>query len=295
MEYWVHDLDPFLIRFWGDVGIRWYGLAYILGFALAWWLVRRWSDQGRLPISRQGVADFVLYAAIAMIVGGRLGYCLFYYQTPEHGAMIAFLRDPLVLFRMWEGGMASHGGIAGLFFGTWLYCRMRKVPFMVMGDTVAATAGIGVAMGRLANFINGELWGRTTEVPWAVIFPAAGPEPRHPSQLYAMGLEGLLMLTVALSVHHFHRRPGLTGAAALITYSFGRFIGEFMRQPDPGYALYFGWMSKGQALTLPLFAVAVTLLVYAWRQGPKPEAYLRPEPQADSSNKTAKKTGTARR
>ncbi|TVR13935.1 MAG: prolipoprotein diacylglyceryl transferase [Planctomycetota bacterium] len=287
MEYWVHNLDPFLIRFWGEVGIRWYGLAYILGFTVAWWLVRRWSDQGRLPVSRQGVADFVLYVAIAMIAGGRLGYCLFYYQTAEHGAFVAFLRDPLVFFRMWEGGMASHGGIAGLFIGTWLYCRMRKVPFMVMGDTVAATAGIGVALGRLANFINGELWGRTTDVSWAVIFPAAGPEPRHPSQLYAMGLEGLLMLAVALTVHHFHRRPGLTGGAAVITYSLGRFFGEFFRQPDPGYSLYFGWMSKGQALTIPLFMVALSLLIYAWRRGPQPQAYLPPEPQAKTTQKTA--------
>lgn len=272
--HWVHNLSPFAIQFGEDSGIRWYGLAYLAGFALGWWLLRRWSDQGRLPLTRQGIADAVLYIAIAMIIGGRLGYCLFYYGSPEAAPPMAFLREPWVFFKMWEGGMASHGGVAGLFAGTWWVARRQRIPYMVLGDTVAATAGIGVFFGRLANFINGELWGRASEVPWAVIFPAAQPPvPRHPSQLYAAGLEGLLMLAVAITVHYWHRRPGLTGGAAIITYCFGRFIGEFYREPDPGYALYWGWMSKGQALTLPLLAVGIILLVWAWRRGPRPGEY----------------------
>ncbi|TVR44786.1 MAG: prolipoprotein diacylglyceryl transferase [Planctomycetota bacterium] len=272
--HWVHNIDPFAIRFWGSVGIRWYGLAYLAGFGIAWWLLRRWSSQGRLPLDHQAIADAVLTIGICMILGGRLGYCLFYLDDGLHGPPLAFFRDPLVFFRLWEGGMASHGGVAGLFLGTWWFARRRRIPFLVLGDCVGATTGLGVLFGRIANFINGELWGRPSDVSWAIIFPAdPSGLPRHPSQLYAAGLEGLLMLVVALTVHHFHRRPGLTIGATIGTYSIGRFIGEFFREPDPGYELYLGWMSKGQALTIPLFIAAVCFTIYAWRRGHRPEAY----------------------
>lgn len=278
-SYWVHNLDPFLIRFWGEVGIRWYGLAYILGFVAAWWLIQRWIRQQRLPITSAQVGDFVLWTGIAMILGGRLGYCLFYYgQGEAWGPPLAFLRNPGVFFEFGRGGMASHGGIAGLFLGTWLWTWRQGRSFWVFADVVAATSGIGVALGRIANFINGELWGRPTRVSWAVIFPLAGDGvPRHPSQLYAVVLEGLSMLVIALLVHAWHRRPGLTAGAAIMTYSIGRFFGEFFREPDAGYELYGGWMSKGQALTMPLFLVALLIAVWAWRRGPLPEAYAIPE------------------
>lgn len=283
--HWVHDLSPFAIQLGDDVGIRWYGLAYLGGFLLAWWLLRLWSRRNQLPLDYKGITDAVFYIAISMMVGGRLGYCLFYYQTADTGAPWAIMQDPLAVFKVWQGGMASHGGVAGMFFGTWLFCRKRHINFLVLGDTVAATAGIGIVFGRLANFINGELWGRPSDVTWAIIFPNDPLYPaeqiaRHPSQLYAVGLEGLMMLAVVLPLHFIHRRPGLSIGAGIATYCLGRFIGEFWREPDPGYALYLGWMSKGQALTIPLFAVALSFFIVAWRKGPRPELYLRPDSSA---------------
>jgi phosphatidylglycerol:prolipoprotein diacylglycerol transferase len=276
--HWVHDLSPYAIHFGDGIGIRWYGLAYLGGFLLAWWLLRLWSRRNQLPLDYKGITDAVFYIAISMMIGGRIGYCLFYYQTADVGAPWAIVQDPLSLFKVWEGGMASHGGVAGMFIGTWLFCRKRAVNFLVLGDTVAATAGIGIVFGRIANFINGELWGRASNVSWAIIFPMdLSKLPRHPSQLYAVGLEGLMMLAVVLPLHFYHLRPGLSIGAGIATYCVGRFIGEFWREPDPGYALYFGWMSKGQALTIPLFLVALSFFVYAWRRGPKPDLYLRPQ------------------
>ena len=236
-EYWVHNLSPYAIQFGEDFGIRWYGLAYLAGFFVAWWLLRLWSRRNQLPLDYQSITDAVFYIAISMMIGGRVGYCLFYYEDNGVGAPWALLQDPLAIIRVWDGGMASHGGVAGMFLGTWLFCRKRKIPFLVLGDTVAATAAIGIIFGRLANFVNGELWSEPSTVSWAMIFPMDPTGlPRHPSQLYAVGLEGLMMLAVVLPLHFVHRRPGLSIGAGIATYCVGRFIGEFWREPDPGYA-----------------------------------------------------------
>ncbi len=280
--WWVHDLDSEIIHITDQLALRWYGLAYLVGALAAWWMMRRFAREDRLPLPAWRVEEFVLYGAfLPMFVGGRLGYCVLY-------AWDRLVSDPLYVFRVWEGGMASHGGIIGLLVGVAIWATRHNRSRLVMLDAVAATAPIGVFLGRIANFINGELWGRPSEVPWAVIFPEATrwadggvPTPRHPSQLYAALGEGLLVFVVASLVHKFSRRPGLTSGAAAITYAVVRICDEFWREPDTGYELFFGWMSKGQLFSIPIFLVGLYLVVRALRRPSEPEAFKAPaEPLA---------------
>lgn len=197
---------------------------------------------------------------MGVIIGGRLGHCLFY-------NLHEVIHHPLEVFALWDGGMASHGGIAGLIFAILLFARRRGVSTLVLLDAAAATGPLGIALGRIANFVNGELWGRPASVPWAVIFPQAplvnGVQvPRHPSQLYAAGIEGVLLFLIAQWVFARSSRPGLTTAAVLVAYGAGRFIDEFWRQPDVGQPVYWGWMSKGQLLTIPMIVVGILWLVW---------------------------------
>ncbi len=164
--WWFHHLDPFALQLSDRIGVRWYSLAYLAGLAWGWWMLVRWHRAGRSPLDGAAVQDFVLYAGIGMIVGGRLLYCLVYGW--QH-----WLADPLYLFKLWEGGMASHGGLLGLAAGSWWYARKRKVRLSLLTDLVSATAAMGILLGRLANFVNGELWGRSTDAAWGVWFPGA--------------------------------------------------------------------------------------------------------------------------
>lgn len=273
-EHWVHHLDPVALHIWGPLAIRWYGLAYLAGLAWGWWMLLRWFRQGRSPIRPEKMGDFVMYVGIGMIAGGRLGYCLIYGR--DH-----LFADPLYLFKLWEGGMASHGGIFGMVVGTWWYARQHRLSTGVLFDLVSTSAPMGVLLGRLANFINGELWGKPADVPWAVIFPDAPlvhgvNVARHPSQLYEAGLEGLLLLAIIIPLHASHRRPGFSSGILLTCYAIARFIGEFWREPDIGHPPYFGWINKGQALSIPVLVVGLIILAWAWHRGRKPEAYLPP-------------------
>ena len=285
--HWVHDLDPFVFQFGDGFGIRWYGLAYLFGLLAGWWLMRRWSRRGLIPMSDKQVGDLVMYIGIGMILGGRLGYCVFYQPS-----LFVTFGDELPfwgLLAINQGGMASHGGIVGFFVATWLFARKHRIALWVLGDGVATGIPIGIMAGRIANFINGELWGRATDAPWGVIFPAAPGAAqgvaRHPSQLYAVVLEGLIPFLLALAVYGRHRRPGLNVGIILATYSIGRFVGEFFRQPDAHFVeegdplgtIILG-LSMGQLLTLPLFAVGCWFLWYAWSRGPRPELYRAPAP-----------------
>jgi phosphatidylglycerol:prolipoprotein diacylglycerol transferase len=262
-HYWVDQLNPWVIHFGGGWGIRWYGLAYLAGFLLAGWILLGWARKGRLPILPGEVPSFILFAALGVMIGGRLGYC-FLYNGPY------VLHHPLEVVELWHGGMASHGGIVGLVLALWLFARQQHVSILPLLDAAAATGPLGIAFGRIANFINGELWGRPATVPWAVIFPEAplvnGLEiPRHPSQLYAAGIEGLLVFVIAQWVYVRTSRPGFTTAAVCIAYGVGRFVDEFWRQPDLGQPVYWGWMSKGQLLTLPIIAIGVVALLWLKR------------------------------
>lgn len=287
-DHWVHNLSPFLLGPFDlgpfkDVGIRWYGLAYLAGLAVGYWLVRRWCDAGRVPLRREEIQDFVLYSGIGMIVGGRIGYCLLYGWSE-------LMADPFYLVKVWDGGMASHGGIIGLVAGMWWFAKKRQRSFWVLGDLLAATGPLGIGFGRIANFINGELWGKPGDVPWAVIFPKSAPVPesaplavqianavpRHPSQLYAMVLEGFLVWGILMWIHAKHRKPGLTGAWFCILYGIGRFVGEFWREPDRGQPVFFGWMSKGQLYTIPFLLFGIALLVWVMRRPARPELYVAP-------------------
>jgi phosphatidylglycerol:prolipoprotein diacylglycerol transferase len=242
LAYWVHDLSPFLVRFTETVGVRYYGLAYLAGFAAAWWLVRSYGKRGLTTLNAEQAGDLMTALVIGVLAGGRLGYFLFY----QPGALLA---DPLSLFAVWDGGMASHGGFLGVAVAlAWSAWKFR-LPWRHLADLIASTASAGILFGRLANFINGELWGKIATVPWAVIFPASAPEgtplalipPRHPSQLYSAALEGLLLLTIAQwllwKTPLLRRHPGRLAGLYLLGYAVVRSISEVYREPDAGLIL----------------------------------------------------------
>lgn len=268
-HYWVDNLDPWAIHFSGDFGIRWYGLSYAAGILIAAWLFSRWARRGRLPLPVNQVGALITYAATGVLVGGRLGYCIFY-------NLQEMLHNPLEIPAVWHGGMASHGGILGLVFALWIFARRHHVDSLQLLDAAAAVGPLGIAFGRIANFINGELWGRPATVPWAVIFPNAPlidgvSVPRHPSQLYACLIEGLFVFLVGQWVYDRTTRPGLTAAAVCIAYGVGRFIDEYWREPDLGQPVYWGWMSKGQLLTIPMIVIGIILAIRQFQHGAVPK------------------------
>jgi phosphatidylglycerol---prolipoprotein diacylglyceryl transferase len=268
--YPVHDFSPFLLRFYGEFGVRYYGLAYVLGFVIGTWLIYRAAKTGRSPLATAQCDAFLFYLVAGVILGGRLGSVLFY----NFGD---FLHNPLTLFEVWKGGMASHGGFLGVCAAVLIFAWRHRLPALRLGDMVAMAAAPGIFLGRVANFINGELWGKVTTVPWAWIFPSAPYDPtapgyaepalngawvnpRHPSQLYGAGLEGLLLGTYMLwrfwGKGGRTARPGQLVAEFLIVYSVVRVIGEQFREPDAG--LVFG-LSRGVLLSLLSLLVGVVL------------------------------------
>ncbi|MDB6115453.1 MAG: prolipoprotein diacylglyceryl transferase [Lacunisphaera sp.] len=268
LAYWTHHLDPFVIRFSENFGIRWYGLAYLAGFLAAGWLLRRYHRAGRSPLDNNASFDLMTALVAGVIIGGRLGYFLLY----QPGVL---LHDPLMLVRVWEGGMASHGGFVGVLVALGWFARKRKVSMLQIADLVVTAAPLGLFFGRVANFINGELWGKPATVAWAVIFPAS-PEPilpRHPSQLYEAGLEGLLLF--AFMQWRFWKtdctkiQPGRLSGEFLIAYAVLRAIGEIFREPDA--ALLFG-LSRGTFYSLFLIAGGLALIAFAPRRKSQAEA-----------------------
>jgi len=258
LAYWTHDLSPFLLRFGEEgFGIRYYGLAYLLGFGVAAWLLyfyARRSDRSALPAAL--VADFITTLVVGVMVGGRLGYFLLY--QPE-----LFLSEPVALLRVWEGGMASHGGFVGVVLATWWFARRHRIAFLHLGDLVASVAAAGLFFGRVANFINGELWGKPSFVAWAVLFPESPLPlvPRHPSQLYAAALEGLVLL--AFAQWRFWRServkttPGRLGGEFLVAYALLRIVGEVFREPDASLIL---GLSRGTFYSLLTAAAGLGLI-----------------------------------
>jgi phosphatidylglycerol:prolipoprotein diacylglycerol transferase len=262
LAYWVHDLDPVALRFpagWPLHGVHWYGLAYAAGFLVAALFLAHWRRRGVAPV-RDAVDESALITAIMLgvVLGGRLGHVLLY-------ARAEFVADPLMVFRLWQGGMASHGGFLGvLLAGVW-FARTRRVPFLAVGDLICALAPAGILFGRLANFVNAELVGRTTTVPWAVIFPREGQEPRHPSQLYEAFGEGFLPLLWMWWRYPKRLPPGQVAGEFLLLYAAARFVSEWFRLPEDGYIL---GMTAGQFWTLPLAIGGLTLVLRA-RAGAK--------------------------
>jgi phosphatidylglycerol:prolipoprotein diacylglycerol transferase len=254
--------DPVLVHL-GPFAIRWYALAYITGILLGWayarMLVRSerlWG--GKAPLSVLDFDDFVLWVTLGIILGGRIGYVLFY--NFSH-----FAAHPLEIVQLWNGGMSFHGGFTGCVVAVVLFARKRGLSILSLGDITCAVGPIGIFLGRIANFINGELWGRAADVPWAMVFPNGGPVPRHPSQLYEAGLEGLLLLVVLALLMRAGalKRPGLIIGSFAVVYAIARSTGEFFREPDAQLGFLWGGATMGQLLSIPLFLAGVGFIIYA--------------------------------
>ncbi len=247
--------DPVAIRL-GPLAIRWYALAYLAGLVLGWLLAKRLVRRPGWSLTPAFVDDFLFYATLGVVVGGRLGYVLFY-NLPY------YLENPLEILMVWRGGMSFHGGLAGVALAALYAARKWKVSPLEVFDLAAAVAPLGLFFGRIANFVNGELWGRPTDVPWAVVFPNAGDVPRHPSQLYEAALEGLvlfvLMQAFAWRIDESKAR-GLLSGIFLSGYALARIFVEFFREPDPQLGYLFGFVTMGQILSLPLLVVGVLLI-----------------------------------
>ncbi len=268
LAHWTHDLSPFLVRFGENFGIRWYGLAYLAGFVGAGWLLQRYHRAGRSTLDTNAVFDLMTWLIAGVIVGGRLGFFLFY----QPGAL---LHDPLILIRVWEGGMASHGGFLGVTVALWWFTRKRPESMLHVADLVATTVPVGLFCGRVANFINGELWGKVADVPWAVIFSHSGGglEPRHPSQLYEAALEGLVLFAYAQwrfwKTSAARAQPGRIAGEFLIGYAVARAVCELFREPDAGLIL---GLSRGTFYSIFLVAGGLTLIVLAAGRGSERKA-----------------------
>jgi phosphatidylglycerol:prolipoprotein diacylglycerol transferase len=257
--------DPVLISF-GPVAIRWYALAYIVGILLGWLYARTiikreklWGDPP--PMTPTDYDDFVLWVTLGIILGGRIGYVLIY--NPSY-----FAQNPLESVELWKGGMSFHGGFLGCVLAVVLFARHRGLSILSLGDVTCAAGTIGVFLGRIANFINGELWGRPTDVPWAMVFPSGGPMPRHPSQLYEALLEGLLLF-VALTVlirRGALKRPGFILGAFALGYGIARSICEFFREPDVQLGFLWGGLTMGMLLSVPLILAGLALMAVAMRR-----------------------------
>lgn len=251
-------IDPVLLEI-GPFAIRWYALSYIAGILLAWRYMAWLTKRSPIGITRADVDDFVVWATLGVILGGRLGYVLFYKAG-------YYIHHPLEAFAVWQGGMSFHGGLLGVVFALWLFARKRGYPWIGVADLVACAAPIGLFLGRLANFVNGELYGRVTDSPLGMVFPGAGPLPRHPSQLYEAFLEGLvlfaILLFLALRPGCFDRR-GLLGGVFLIGYGLSRSFVELFRQPDAHLGFLLAGTTMGQWLSLPLILVGVWLVATA--------------------------------
>jgi phosphatidylglycerol---prolipoprotein diacylglyceryl transferase len=251
----VHpDIDPVAFSL-GPLAVRWYGLMYLLGFGLAWWLGLRRIAQGAAPIDRRQFDDLIFYAVLGVILGGRLGYVLFY--KPGY-----YASHPLEIPAVWQGGMSFHGGLLGVIAAMWLAARKHKIDFLRLMDFIAPLCPLGIAAGRMGNFINGELWGRPTDVPWGMVFRNAGDVPRHPSQLYEFALEGLVLFVLLWWFSSKPRARGQVSAMFLIGYGCLRFLAEFAREPDAFLGVLALGMTMGQWLCVPM--IAGGLWLFAW-------------------------------
>jgi phosphatidylglycerol:prolipoprotein diacylglycerol transferase len=262
------EIDPVLIQI-GPFTLRWYALAYIAGILIGWLYARAIIASKRLwggpaPMTVADFDDFVLWVTLGVILGGRIGYVLFY--NPAH-----FAANPLEIVKLWNGGMSFHGGFLGVVIAVALFSRRRGIPFLSLADVTCAVYPLGHFLGRIANFINGELWGRISDMPWAMVFPNAGPFPRHPSQLYQAALEGLLLFVVIAWFMHRGalKRPGLVTGIFAIGYALARCFCELFREPDPQLGFLWGGLTMGMLLSIPLLLAGIGFVWHALRSPPR--------------------------
>ena len=253
------NIDPVAIRL-GPLSVHWYGLMYLTGFATVWVLGSWRIKMGKTRLTQKDLEDLIFYAVLGVVLGGRLGYVLFY--KPMY-----YFSHPQEIFFLWQGGMSFHGGLLGVITVILLIARLRKYCWMEVSDFVAPLCPLALAAGRLGNFINGELWGRKTDVPWAMIFPGSGDGlPRHPSQLYNLCLEGICLFVLLWWFSNKPRPVGQTSAVFLIGYGSLRFIEEFAREPDDFLGFLVAGSTMGQSLSLPMIAAGVTMYIVCGRR-----------------------------
>ena len=249
------EFDPVALQL-GPLSIHWYGIMYLLGFSAVYFLaVYRSKQSNTKPVwNEDQIGDLIFYGALGAVLGGRLGYILFY-------KLGDYLQHPLGIFKVWEGGMAFHGGLLGVIFAFWLYAKRHNRGLFEVADFIAPMVPIGLFFGRLGNFINQELWGKVTDVPWAVVFTNGGPYPRHPSMLYEAILEGVVLFIVLWLYSAKERKPGAVSGLFLCGYAVFRFLVEFVREPDAhlGYVVM-NWVTMGQLLSIPMFILGLILI-----------------------------------
>jgi len=263
-------INPVLISI-GPLAVRWYALAYIVGIIVGWFYARAIIASERLwggpaPLTVIDFDDFVIWITLGIILGGRTGYVLFY-NFPH------FAAHPIEILQLWNGGMSFHGGVIGCIVAIVLFALHRRIPMLSLGDVTSAVAPIGLFLGRIANFINGELWGRPTNVPWAMVFPNGGPVPRHPSQLYEAALEGVVLFVVLnlLVRSGALKRPGMVAGTFALGYGIARIICEFFREPDAQLGFLWGGLTMGMLLCIPLMLAGIAVLALAVTRETKPK------------------------
>ena len=246
-------IDPIIFSI-GPVSLRWYGTMYLIGFIAALLMANKAADRSHGLWTREQVSDLLFYGFLGVVLGGRVGYVLFYQFD-------YFLSDPLYLLEIWQGGMSFHGGLLGVILAIFIFARKTKKSFLMVGDFVAPLVPIGLGMGRLGNFINAELWGRETDVAWAMVFPTDQLQlPRHPSQLYEFALEGVVLFAILYIISRKTQRLGLASGVFLIGYGVFRSIVEFFREPDAHLGLYLSFISKGQILSIPMIVAGIFII-----------------------------------
>ncbi|MCG7537825.1 prolipoprotein diacylglyceryl transferase [Pseudoalteromonas sp. OOF1S-7] len=252
------EIDPIIFSI-GPLSVRWYGVMYLIGFAFAMWWANKEADKPNSGWTKDEVSDLLFYGMLGVILGGRIGYVLFYQFNH-------FLENPMYLLRIDQGGMSFHGGALGVIAGIFIFAwRFKKSPLTV-GDFVVPMVPVGLLAGRIGNFINGELWGRPTDVPWAVVFPTGGPLARHPSQLYEAFLEGLVLFIMLIWYRKQPRPAGSVAGLFLVGYGTFRFIVEYFREPDAHIGLYAGMISQGQILSLPMMIGGLGLMIWSHKR-----------------------------
>jgi phosphatidylglycerol:prolipoprotein diacylglycerol transferase len=266
------QIDPVFLRI-GPVQLRWYGLMYMLSFIISYFVLKRYQKVRKLNLSTDDLYDLLFYLIIGVMVGGRLGYVIFY-DLPS------YLRDPLSVFKIWQGGMSFHGGFVGVIVAAWFACWRKNWDFWEIADLASVAVPIGLGLGRMGNFINGELYGRETSVPWAMVFPDGGTEPRHPSQLYEAFLEGLVLFLILRWLYMKSLYRGTVFWALVGFYGLFRFMVEFVREPDAQIGLDLGPFTRGQVLTFPMLVLGMTMMFIYARRHPQAKSYPTRKSQA---------------